>query len=116
MNESHVTLKSYVLGFIISLLLTLSAYFVATSPTLTSTFALSVIITLAFIQFIAQVIFFLHLGKETKPRWNLFIFFTTLVGMIILVAGSLWIMHHLNYNMMPNEMNDHFMEEEGIYQ
>src|SRR4051812_47251620 len=115
MNTSHISLKSYVFGFIISLLLTFSAYLTATSSTLTPTFALSTILVLAFLQLIAQLIFFLHLGKETKPRWNLFMFFTTLIGIFILVVGSLWIMKHLNYRMMPQEMNDYIIQDEGIH-
>jgi cytochrome o ubiquinol oxidase operon protein cyoD len=114
MNESHLTLKSYIFGFIISVLLTLSAYYTATSPTLTPAFALRVVILLAFLQFLAQLIFFLHLGKETKPRWNVFIFITTIIGMGILVGGSLWIMNHLNYRMMPQDINTYFIEEEGV--
>jgi cytochrome o ubiquinol oxidase operon protein cyoD len=89
---------------------------VATSTTLTSSFAIGVVITLAFLQFLAQLIFFLHLGKETKPRWNLFIFVTTIIGIGILVGGSLWIMNHLNYNHeSPDDINAHVMEEEAIY-
>jgi cytochrome o ubiquinol oxidase operon protein cyoD len=114
MNQSHITLKSYVIGFILSIVFTMSAYFVATSPTLTSKFVLTFIIILAFLQFITQLIFFLHLGTETKPRWNQFIFFTTIIGIGILVGGSIWIMNHLNYNMTPQDMSSYLLKDEGI--
>ena len=114
MNDTHITLKSYIFGFILSILFTLSAYWTATSSTLTSKLALTVIIVLAFLQLITQMIFFLHLGKEKKPRWNIFIFFTTLIGIGILVIGSLWIMNHLNYNMTPDQMNRFIIHDEGM--
>jgi cytochrome o ubiquinol oxidase operon protein cyoD len=114
MNESHITLKSYIIGGVLSLLFTLAAYFAATSHTLSSRIILILIIACAFFQLIAQLIFFLHLGKESKPRWNIFIFFTTLIGIVILVFGSLWIMHHLNYNMTPHDTATFIVHDEGM--
>jgi cytochrome o ubiquinol oxidase operon protein cyoD len=55
--------------------------------------------SLAFVQVIIQLIFFLHLGEEESPRWNL-ISFLFMVGVVfIIVAGSLWIMFNLDYRM-----------------
>ncbi len=113
MNEFHPTFKSYFFGFVICILFTLSAYSVAISPTLSSKTALTFVIVLALLQFITQLVFFLHLGKG-KSGWNLFIFATTLVGMLILVFGSLWIMDHLNTNMSASQMTDYVMHNEGI--
>ena len=114
MNTSHITLKSYILGFALSLVFTLSAYIVATSPNVTSKFVFGAVIVLAFLQLITQLIFFLHLGKETKPRWKLFTFFTAIIGMGILVTGSIWIINHLNYNMTPADMASTVIQNEGM--
>lgn len=51
-----------------------------------------------------QLIFFFHLGLETKPAWNTISFLFVVLVIIIIVGGSLWIMHNLNYNVMPMEM------------
>ena len=115
-NTSQATLKSYTLGFVTSLAFTLSAYAVATSHSFSSKFIFVSVVTLAFLQLVAQLIFFLHLGSEKKPQWNLFIFFTTLVGIFILVFGSLWIMDHLNYAMTPQDMNSIIIQGEGLHQ
>lgn len=55
-----------------------------------------------------QLFFFLHLGQESKPYWNSQLFLFMLTILVILVIGSLWIMHNLSYNVMPM---DHDMRE-----
>jgi cytochrome o ubiquinol oxidase operon protein cyoD len=107
-------------GFILSLVLTITAYLFVERHVATNHAAFShetlvwVIISLALVQLIVQLFFFLHLGQESKPYWNLTIFLFTLPVLIILVFGSLWIMNHLNYNMMPAEVNEYLLHEEGI--
>ncbi len=96
------TLKAYTLGFVLSILLTLAAYFIVANHLLSGSMATITIVVLAFIQLWVQLIFFLHLGQESKPRWNLSMFLATSSLILIVVIGSLWIMHHLNYNMMPD--------------
>jgi len=46
------------------------------------------------------LIFFLHLGIESKPRWNLLVFYFMVVVLAILLYGSFWIMSNLDYRMM----------------
>jgi cytochrome o ubiquinol oxidase operon protein cyoD len=58
------------------------------------------VVILAVMQLLVQLVFFLHLGGESKPRWNLMAFMFTLLVVAILVAGTLWIMYNLDYNMM----------------
>jgi len=107
---------SYVIGFLLSLALTLGAYFLVSgyinSHNLTHSLLIFAIIGLASIQLCIQLIFFLHLGQEKKPRFNLITFLFMLVVLGIIVVGSLWIMQNLDYNMMPKEM-DHYMQEQN---
>jgi len=119
----NATLKSYVAGFGLSILLTLGAYFLANAHVQSghlwpSSHQLLVawLVGLALVQFVVQLIFFLHLGRETKPRWNLLVFGFMGLVVAILVFGSLWIMNNLNYNMMPPADTNTYMEhEEGIH-
>jgi cytochrome o ubiquinol oxidase subunit IV len=83
--------KPFFIGLILSLLLTIFAF------KLSSPLAIG---ALALIQGAIQLFYFLDLGKEEKPRWNLIVFLCTLLIIFIIVAGSLWIMYHLNYNLM----------------
>lgn len=106
----------YVGGFIASIILTLLAYVSVTQHWLANPYLNFTILILAFLQLVVQLVCFLHLGEEAKPRWNL-IFLLSAAGVIgIVVAGSIWIMAHLNYNMMPGmDINHQQMEEENIY-
>ncbi len=98
-ERSHkLKLSAYVFGFAMSLYLTLTAYWLTVQDMFQPTTFMVAILTLAVLQFSIQVIFFLHIGEESKPRWNL----TTLAFMLlvvgILVIGSLWIMDNLSYH------------------
>ncbi len=85
--------------FLASLFLTLAAFFIVESFQKSWATQLTVAI-LGLIQAWMQLVIFLQLGRESKPRWNLIVFLFTIMVTLILVLGSLWIMNHLNYNLM----------------
>ena len=58
------------------------------------------ILGLGTLQAVIQLIFFLHLGLESKPHWNLITFLFTALIIVVIVGGSIWIMYNINYNMM----------------
>lgn len=103
----------YIVGFILSVILTLAAYLAVTEKWLEGGALIGLIVGLAAIQFVVQVIFFLHLGDEAKPRWKLSAFLFTVLVLVIIVGGSLWIMANLNYNMMmtPEQMDEYMLKE-----
>ena len=105
------TYKSYIIGFALSLALTLVAYFAVVNQVPVT---LWVVTGLALIQLVVQLIFFLHLGQGEDGHWNLVTLISTISIVFILVIGSLWIMHHLNYNMTPGQMNDYMLKSEGM--
>lgn len=108
------SIKSYAIGFVLSMALTLTAYFTVVYKILNGGILIFAIIGLAFIQLVVQLIFFLHLADEKNPRWNLAVFLSTISIVLILVLGSLWIMGNLNYNMMPSDMEMYILHDEGI--
>jgi cytochrome o ubiquinol oxidase operon protein cyoD len=105
------TYKSYILGFVLSILLTLAAYFIVVNRLLTGWDLMLVVAILALIQFCVQLIFFLHLDHEKGPRWNFTVFLSTIGVVLIVIIGSLWIMNNLNYH-MPTE--DEIFQSEAI--
>ena len=109
-------LASYLWGFAISIALTLVAYFLVMNYILAGGVLITVILTCAVAQYIVQAIFFLHLGRGPDSRWNMVIFGSTLAIVLILVVGSIWIMNHLNYNMMasPSQMNQYIQSQDGL--
>ena len=99
-SGQHGTVKSYIIGFIVSLGLTLASYFLVTAHVLSGWFLGLAVGLLAMIQVAVQLLLFLHLGDEPKPRWNLMAFFFMLGVIAIIVLGSLWIIENLNDRMM----------------
>jgi len=93
---------SYVVGFVSSIVLTFVAYILVVNHVLFGVGLVAVIVGLAIIQLFVQLFFFLHLGNEAKPRWNLMALLFAAMVVVIVVFGSLWIMNNLNYNMMTD--------------
>jgi cytochrome o ubiquinol oxidase operon protein cyoD len=108
------TLASYVTGFIFSVYLTIIAYLAVYNDAFNSFRTTAFIIVLAVVQFVVQIVFFLHIGKERKPRWKFAALIFMIVVLLILVLGSLWIMSNLNYRMSPEQMNNYMTHQQGL--
>ena len=114
MNDmSNATLKSYITGFIWSLGLTLIAYALVIHHSFSSRILIAAVVGLALVQFLLQLVYFLHLGRETKPRWKLFVFLFMVMVVAILVFGSLWIKNNLNYRMTPTQVKTYLNNQGG---
>lgn len=102
------TRARYTTGFILSVALTGVAFalvhiHVAHHHTYPSdNFMKAVLPTLAVIQLFIQLVCFLHVGRESKPRWNAYALAFAATVVVILVIGSLWIMSNLNYRMISS--------------
>ncbi len=90
--------KMYVWGFIASLILTLTAFWLIGGNYINGSLAIAVIILLGLLQLATQLVFFLHLPQEPKPRWNNIAFQFAAMVVVIIVLGSMWIMQNLNYH------------------
>lgn len=112
-KSDEYNVKNLVIGFILSLMLTIAAYLAVTNAGdgLSNRALICMIVGLALTQLLVQLLFFLHLGREEKPRLNLIVFAFMLVVVGIVAGGSLWIMHNLNYHMMPEEMNQYMLDQ-----
>lgn len=98
----HVTVKGYVTGFVLSVILTAIPFWLVMAKVFddSSTTAL-VILGFAAVQIVVHMVFFLHLDAKAEAGWNMLALIFTAVLLIIMLAGSLWVMHHLKHNMMP---------------
>ena len=118
MSTDSKTIKKlvwgYVVGFTASLLLTLGAYIVATNTSSLSMNLLAfILLTLGVMQMLLQLRFFLHVGSESGPKWQSMSFVFTIIMLLIVVVGSLWVMINLNYRMgmSGNDMNRYMLEQ-----
>ena len=105
MIDSHhgwnASFKPQFIGFVISFMLVVAAYRIVVHYQLTEGLLIATICILAFLQALAQLVFFMHLGLESKPHWGMITFLFTVLVALIVIGGSLWIMSNLNYNLMP---------------
>jgi cytochrome o ubiquinol oxidase subunit IV len=110
------TMKSYIIGFMLSLIFTFIPYYLVVNQILRGTTLLATILGFAVLQMVVQVTFFLHLGRGPKPKWNLFFFISTVGIILVIVGGSIMIMNNLHYNMLPSDQAKKLTNDEAIYQ
>ncbi|WP_024870957.1 cytochrome o ubiquinol oxidase subunit IV [Tolumonas lignilytica] len=99
-GASHGTTKSYITGFILSVILTVIPFWLVMSPSLPKPTILMIIVGFALVQILVQLGYFLHMNTKSDEGWNMISFVFTVLIIAIVVVGSLWIMFHLNTNMM----------------
>ncbi len=107
-------LFGYIAGFAFSIILTLEAYVLVVNNMFAHRTLVAVVALLAVVQCMVQLLLFLHLAEESKPRWKFLVFGFMIMVISILVVGSLWIMSNLNYRMTPQQMNTYLKNQDGL--
>lgn len=112
----HGSYKSYIWGFVLSLLLTFVAYFAVVKDFFSFEYLVTFIIVLGVIQMFIQLQLFLHMANEPKPKYNIVIFLFMMLVLLIIVLGTLWIMYDLNNRVMPTEqeMEAYMLRQGGM--
>lgn len=108
--------RTYVLGFLFSLVLTLAAYAAATYGMVSAQVLVPLVLVLACLQFIVQVLNFLHVsgGRSDRDRLVALVAFCLII--LILVLGSMWIMDNLDTRTMldGDRMRQYMTRQQGI--
>ncbi|MDE1179810.1 cytochrome o ubiquinol oxidase subunit IV [Paraburkholderia sp.] len=99
-GESHGSAGSYMVGFILSVILTAGAFGLVMAGVLTGENALLAISGLALVQIVVHLVFFLHMNTSSEQRWNVLAFGFTVMTAVILIGGTLWVLHNVAMNMM----------------
>lgn len=97
----NTSYKPQFIGFVSSILLIFASYLMVVHFHLPGMQLAITVFAFAVAQALLQLFFFLHLGLESKPHWVMITFLFTILVMVIVVGGTLWIMSNLNYNLMP---------------
>lgn len=100
-EEAHGSRKGYWIGFGLAAILTAVPFWlVMTMPLPTQATAL-IIMAFAAAQMVVHMIFFLHMNRRAEGGWSVMALLFTVVIVAIALSGSLWVMYHMNANMMP---------------
>lgn len=98
----HATVKGYVVGFLLSVALTAIPFWLVMGQVLpTPRMTAFVILAFAAVQMVVHMVYFLHLNAKVEGGWSLLALVFTIALVAIMLAGSIWVMYHLNGNMMP---------------
>ena len=104
-GESHASVKSYMIGFVLSIILTAIPFGLVMNANhygFGVETVLAAILVLAVVQVFVHVVYFLHMDRSAEQRWNVLAFSFTVMILAIVVAGSIWIMHNATANMEHN--------------
>lgn len=101
-QPGHSSKQSYLVGFGLSAVLTAIPFWLVMSNALGNPgVTAAVIVLFAVLQILVHTICFLHVNTQAESGWTLIAYTFTGVILLITICGSLWIMYHLNANMMP---------------
>ena len=109
--EPHGTFRDYMTGFVLAAILTIIPFFVVMARPIESPgYTAAIVLVCAFAQILVHMVYFLHMTPKAEDGWLLVSTVFTIVLVVITLAGSLWIVYHLNNNMMPDAAEEMQME------
>ena len=97
----HYTLKDYTIGFTLAVILTVIPFWLVMGNVLEPGTTRFVIMGFAAVQLVVHMVYFLHMNSKSEGGWNMLALIFTVIIVVITLAGSLWVMYHMNHNMMP---------------
>ena len=105
-DAPHGSLYDYVVGFVLSVILTAIPFWLVMGKVIDDKTVLSIVLLgIGAVQIVVHMVYFLHMSPKSQGGWNMMALLFTLVLVVITMAGSLWVMFHLHSNMMPMPVN-----------
>jgi cytochrome o ubiquinol oxidase operon protein cyoD len=106
-DDLHISLKGYMTGFVLSVILTAIPFWLVMGNVFDKPGTTAIVIlAFAAVQIVVHMIYFLHLNAHSQGGWTMLALIFTIVLVVITLSGSLWVMFHLNHNMMPASMHE----------
>ncbi len=101
-EAGHGTYRSYITGFLLSVVLTAIPFWLVMGRAINDSRLLALVVMgLAFVQIVVHMIYFLHMNTRSEGGWTILALIFTVVVVFITLSGSIWVMYHMNANMMP---------------
>ena len=102
-DNDHGSFKTYMIGFLLSVVLTAIPFWLVMTGALPAATTGLIITAFAVVQIVVHMVFFLHMNGKAEGGWMLMSTIFTIVFLGITIAGTLWVMYHMNTNMMPHK-------------
>jgi len=96
-------IRGYLIGLGLATLITVVAFFVSQTSLVWQPSIPVALLVLAIAQMGVHLVFFLHITTGPESFNNVLALAFGLLIVILLIVGSLWIMTHLNHNVVPME-------------
>ncbi|WP_371420363.1 cytochrome o ubiquinol oxidase subunit IV [Tardiphaga sp.] len=101
-GRDHGSMKSYLIGFFLSVVLTaIPFWLVMTNAIENKNWTIAIVVAFAVVQIVVHMVYFLHMNTTSDAGWTMMALIFTIIVVVIALSGSLWVMYHLNVNMMP---------------
>lgn len=114
-GHDHGSYRSYAIGFILSVILTAIPFAVVMAGMFESRVLTGgIVIACAAVQVVVHMVYFLHMNGRSDEGWTMMALIFTVVVVVIILAGSLWVMHNMNANMMPQMNHDGMPQLSGF--
>ena len=98
----HSTFSGYMTGFVLSVILTAIPFWLVMAKVIADrNTAVLVLGAFAVVQIVVHMVYFLHMNGKIEGGWTLMSTIFTIVFVAVTLAGTLWVMFHMNANMMP---------------
>ena len=97
---NHGSVKSYMVGFVLSIILTAIPFGLVMYPSLPKNLTVLIVVAMAVIQVVVHLVYFLHMDRSKEQRSNVSTFLFTTMVIALLVGLSLWIMFNIHIEMM----------------
>ncbi|HEX4878752.1 MAG TPA: cytochrome o ubiquinol oxidase subunit IV, partial [Limnobacter sp.] len=109
-DEIHVSMRDYTIGFVLSVILTAIPFALVMGKVFDSSVTTAlVILGIGAVQIVVHMVYFLHMNTKSEGGWTMLALVFTIILVVITLVGSIWVMYHLNTNMMPG-MNHEAIE------
>jgi cytochrome o ubiquinol oxidase operon protein cyoD len=102
-HDIRRTIRDYVLGLLLSAALTVTSFYVVWTDLIWAPGIPIALAVLAIAQMGVHLVFFLHITTAPDNTNNVLALAFGVLIVALIIAGSIWIMNHLNHNMMPME-------------
>ena len=104
-GSDHGSRRSYLIGFALSVILTAIPFWLVMGDVIADRMVATILI-MAFgvVQIFVHMVYFLHMNTKSEGGWTMMAAIFTIIIIVIALSGSLWVMFHLNTNMMPGHV------------